>query len=122
MFYRIQKVFTSLGLLMIATSAFAHAELQRATPPVGGTAAASPTEIRLQFSESIERSFSGVTLATGDGVSIPTGPSALDRVDKAVLIMKVLQALKPGAYRVTWHVVSVDSHRTQGSFSFSVGR
>jgi copper resistance protein C len=30
--------------------------------------------------------------------------------------------LAPGAYSVTWHVLSVDTHTTQGSFSFRVGR
>src|SRR6516225_3757628 len=31
-------------------------------------------------------------------------------------------ALPPGSYSVTWHVLSVDTHTTQGSFSFHVGR
>jgi len=30
--------------------------------------------------------------------------------------------LAPGSYSVTWHVLSVDTHKTQGSFSFNVGR
>jgi methionine-rich copper-binding protein CopC len=29
-------------------------------------------------------------------------------------------ALKPGSYTVTWHVLSVDTHRTEGSYSFTV--
>jgi len=33
-----------------------------------------------------------------------------------------LPQLKPGRYRVRWHVVSVDTHRTEGSFEFSVGQ
>ena len=31
-------------------------------------------------------------------------------------------SLPPGSYSVTWHVLSVDTHTTQGSFSFHVGR
>jgi methionine-rich copper-binding protein CopC len=30
--------------------------------------------------------------------------------------------LAPGNYTVTWHVTSVDAHKTQGSFSFTVGK
>jgi copper resistance protein C len=30
--------------------------------------------------------------------------------------------LRPGRYSVTWHALSVDTHKTQGSFSFQVGR
>jgi hypothetical protein len=31
-----------------------------------------------------------------------------------------MPALLPGAYRVHWHVVSVDTHMTEGDFSFTV--
>jgi methionine-rich copper-binding protein CopC len=30
--------------------------------------------------------------------------------------------LSPGTYRVHWHVLSVDTHKTEGSFSFRVGQ
>ena len=32
-----------------------------------------------------------------------------------------LKALPPGTYSVSWRVLSVDTHRTQGNFSFRVG-
>jgi methionine-rich copper-binding protein CopC len=32
-----------------------------------------------------------------------------------------LKPLPPGTYTVTWHVVSVDTHPTQGTFTFTVG-
>jgi methionine-rich copper-binding protein CopC len=31
-----------------------------------------------------------------------------------------LPTLTPGHYKVSWHVVSVDTHRTEGSFSFDI--
>jgi hypothetical protein len=31
-----------------------------------------------------------------------------------------LPPLAPGRYRVRWHVVSVDTHRTEGEFGFEV--
>jgi methionine-rich copper-binding protein CopC len=32
-----------------------------------------------------------------------------------------LKAIRPGTYRVTWRVLSVDTHTTEGSFTFKVG-
>jgi copper resistance protein C len=31
-----------------------------------------------------------------------------------------LRPLSPGSYKVVWRVLSVDTHTTEGSFSFSV--
>jgi methionine-rich copper-binding protein CopC len=31
-----------------------------------------------------------------------------------------MKKLGPGVYDVNWHAVSVDTHHTQGSFSFTV--
>jgi methionine-rich copper-binding protein CopC len=33
-----------------------------------------------------------------------------------------LKALPPGTYQVHWRVLSVDTHKTEGNFSFSVGQ
>lgn len=97
----------------------AHAFLQRAEPPVGGTVTAAPTEIRLWFSEPLEQRFSGVDVATVSGGRVDTTPARLDDADHRILVVGV-SPLKPGSYRVRWHVVSVDSHRTEGSFTFEV--
>ena len=97
----------------------AHAFLNQAIPPVGGTVAASPKEIRLTFSEGIEPRFSGIDLATGDGRTVATGAAAVDPGNDTQLVL-VLPPLAPGRYRVRWHVVSVDTHRTEGEYSFAV--
>ena len=36
-------------------------------------------------------------------------------------IASAVKALSPGAYKVHWHVLSVDTHTTQGTFTFHVG-
>jgi methionine-rich copper-binding protein CopC len=33
-----------------------------------------------------------------------------------------LKPLPPGTYRVHWRVLSVDTHTTEGSFTFQVGQ
>jgi hypothetical protein len=33
-----------------------------------------------------------------------------------------LRVRGPGTYRVNWHVLSVDTHTTEGNFTFTVGK
>ena len=114
------KAIASLTFAIAATAALAHAQLQKATPAVGGTVSASPTEIRLKFSEGVEPHFSGIALATQDGAVEPVGKPSVDPADNSVLVATIGQQLKPGIYKVTWRAVSVDTHKTQGSFNFTI--
>ena len=101
--------------------ASAHAQLLKALPPVGGTVASSPQDLRLSFSEGIEPRFSTVALATEAGAAVPIGRPTTDPADRSVLVVRRGRTLAPGTYTVTWHAVSVDTHKTQGSFAFTVG-
>ena len=89
-----------LGLLaavtgsLSAVGALAHAFLDHAVPPVGGTVAASPPEIRLYFSEAIEPRFSGIELTSIDGRPVKTGPSTVDPRDQMQFVLPV-PALPP---------------------------
>jgi methionine-rich copper-binding protein CopC len=103
-----------------ATSAFAHAFLERASPGVGATVAGSPSDIELQFSQDVVPGFSGVTIAAEGGESIPTDEPRLDPASPNVLHVHLRHALKPGAYAVQWHVISVDTHPTSGTYRFTV--
>jgi len=109
----------SLAFACAATAAFAHAQLEKATPAVGGTVA-SASEIRLEFSEGIEPRFTGVTLTSSGGAAVPLGRASVEAGDAKVLIIPIAKPLSPGAYTVHWHAVSVDTHHTQGTFGFTV--
>ena len=111
-------VAAAIGMVPIA--ALAHAFLNQAVPPVDGTVARSPSEIRLTFSEGVEPRFSGIKIATSDGRAIATGPAIRDPGDDKQLVLAV-PPLAPGRYKVSWHVLSVDTHRTEGAYSFTVG-
>jgi len=113
------KIAASLAFALVATQAFAHAQLEKATPSVGG-AVASPSEIRLKFSEGIEPRFSGIALTAAGGAAVPLGQSKVEGDDKSVLVAPITKALAPGVYTVHWHAVSTDTHHTQGDFAFTV--
>ena len=113
------KILTAFAFACAATSAFAHAQLEKSTPPVGGTVA-SPSEIRLEFSEGVEPKFSGVTLTAAGGGAAALGAASVEAGHQNVLIVRVAKPLSPGVYTVHWHAVSVDTHHTQGTFEFTV--
>jgi copper resistance protein C len=108
----------ALAFACASTAAFAHAQLEKATPPVGGTVA-SASEIRLEFSEGVERKFTKISV-TGPGGAVPLGAANTESGNQAVLIVPISKPLRPGAYRVHWQAVSVDTHHTQGTFEFTV--
>jgi copper resistance protein C len=112
------RIPVSLAFALIATQAFAHAQLEKATPPVGGTVA-SASEIRLEFSEGVEPKFTKVSL-TGPGGAVPLGAGNTEPSNQAVLTVPISKPLSAGVYKVHWQAVSVDTHHTQGTFEFTV--
>jgi copper resistance protein C len=110
-------VVTFLIASLAAGSAQAHAFLDHATPAVGSTVAAAPQEISLSFTQNLEPSFSTVEVTGPNGARSDAG-----RAQVSGSTMRVaLKPAGPGTYRVHWHALSVDTHATQGSFTFHVG-
>ncbi len=100
--------------------AAAHAFLDHAVPPVGSTVHESPQGIRLWFTEPLEPAFSRVQVVDASGKEIDKGDSHVDESNASMLAVSV-PALAPGKYRVKWRVVSVDTHVTEGDFTFEIG-
>lgn len=103
------------------SEALAHAFLERANPPVGSEIAASPPEISILFTEGVEPLFSKIEVAGADGAAIATGKPHLAPDTNRRLIIE-LPKLPPGTYTVIWHVTSVDTHKTEGNYKFTVTR
>jgi hypothetical protein len=110
-----------LALFASCALADAHAMLDRASPAVGSTVATAPSAITLSFTEKIEPTFSSVRVEDASGARVDQGKPQLEGGSRNVLRVN-LKALGPGTYKVTWKVLSVDTHRTEGSFTFQVGR
>jgi hypothetical protein len=103
-----------------AGSAFAHAHLDRAAPKVGSTVAQSPKEVVLWFTEKLEPAFSAIEVRNEQGATVSAGKATV--VGDRTQLRVSLKSLPPGIYKVTWRVLSVDTHRTQGDFTFRVGQ
>ena len=113
------RIPASLAFALVATQAFAHAQLEKATPAVGGTVAGA-SEIRLEFSEGVEPKFSKISVTGPGGASVPLGAAKTEPSNQAVLIVPISKPLSAGVYKVHWQAVSVDTHHTQGTFEFTV--
>ena len=111
--------FAAALFLGLQSSAWAHAFLDHAEPKVGATIAKSPPILKLWFTQNIEPAFSSVQVRDARGKEVDKKDMHLDDKDKSLLIVS-LPKLTAGTYTVTWHVVSVDTHRTQGTFKFTL--
>jgi methionine-rich copper-binding protein CopC len=113
-------VIALLAPLLSAAAAHAHAFLDHAEPRVGSSVGAAPRQLSLWFTQNLEPAFSGAQVVDSAGSRVDTGA----RVDAAnrSLMRVPLKSLRPGSYTVRWRVLSVDTHTTEGSFSFQVGR
>jgi methionine-rich copper-binding protein CopC len=114
------KLGALLAVLAGAPAAYAHAFLDHAQPGVGGSVSGAPSELVLSFSQNIVPAFSGVTLKEEGGPAVAVGKAVLDPGSQNTLHVKIGKALKPGTYLVSWHVVSVDTHPTSGTYKFTV--
>lgn len=106
--------------LLAPVAASAHAFLDRAVPGVGATVSGAPGELQLSFTQNIEVALSGVRIASLAGAAVATSKPTGDAADPNVLHVRLARTLQPGTYVVTWHVVSVDTHPTSGSYKFTV--
>jgi copper resistance protein C len=106
-------------LLFAAPAARAHAFLDHASPAVGSTVRQPPAAISIWFTQELEPAFSTVTITDQSGQRVDGGDAKVDARDQT-LLRASLKPLPPGTYKVSWHVVSVDTHTTEGTFTFRV--
>jgi copper resistance protein C len=118
-----KKLMWAGTLLAIAVSsstlAFAHSFPEKETPSAGQTVTSSPPEVVIDFDAPIEKLFAKLVVTGADGKDLALGAPQISD-DGKQLSVKVA-ALKPGDYTVKWAVVCIDTHHTEGSYTFTVG-
>ncbi len=110
----------ALPLLLCGGRAWAHAHLKAAEPPVGGTVSAAPAAVTITFTEGVEPRFSGIEVTDASGARVDQGDAHLGADDTHLAV--ALRPLQPGTYTVRWHATAVDTHKTDGTFQFTVQR
>lgn len=113
-------VVTLASASLFATAALAHPLPKSADPKPNAVLTASPTEIRIGFSEGLVAAFTGMEVDDASGKAVSTGTAALDPNDSKELILPLAAKLAPGAYTVKWHAVGDDTHHVGGHYSFQV--
>jgi len=98
-------------------AAHAHAFLDHASPLVGSTVARAPREVSLTFTQNLEAAFSSVQVTDANGARVDQGKPQISGNTMRVS----LKSLSPGTYRVRRQALSVDTHKTEGNFTFHVG-
>jgi copper resistance protein C len=110
-------LFAVIALLGSANAVQAHATLDHAEPRVGNTVATAPHEVTLWFTQKLEAAFSSISVTNAAGERVDTGKTRVSGSQMSV----TLRAGGIGTYRVNWRVLSVDTHTTEGNFTFQVG-
>ncbi len=116
----------SVGAIALATAAQAHPRLVSASPAANATIA-STNELKLTFSEALVAPFSGISVLMTDmpGMTM-TAPMSVGAVTSTVaadgktLVGTLKEPLPTGTYTLGWHAVTADTHRVEGSYSFTV--
>jgi copper resistance protein C len=117
----LRSIVLAFSLALLSTSpARSHALLDHASPLVGSTVRSAPRTISLWFTQKLEAAFSSIEVRDVGGSRVDVGKAQVG--GDGTLLHTGLKTLPPGSYQVHWRVLSVDTHTTEGNFSFRVGQ
>ena len=106
--------------VVAAPAAVRHGALRRSVPAKGAVLRRAPRELRLTFTEPVERALAGLTLAHADGRLITLAHVAVPADSATQLVAEIQGALTVGRYTVRWQVAGTDGHPVRGDFTFDV--
>jgi copper transport protein len=107
------------AVLRLYAVASAHVTLVSSDPAANSRLTASPTQLRLVFSEAVEPAVAHVSIVRPDGTTDSVAVS--NDPHNAYALVGSLTDLGPGTFRVVWHVLSEDGHPVGGNFIYTVG-
>ena len=109
-----------LSLLALTVPAFAHAHLTASTPAANANVPSGPNELDLTFSEGVNLKFTGVKVTGPHNETVSTGAASLRAGGSTTLVVPISARLAAGTYKVDWHVLARDGHKTNGVYTFTV--
>lgn len=123
---RFRIVLSAAVLLVGSTAANAHTKLVSSSPAANASVVKTTT-ISLNFNEKVVPAFSGadVVMTGMPGMENHqamklSGLKASWSADGKTLTLVAGRAFPAGSYQVSWHAAGADTHRMEGTFSFSV--
>ncbi len=115
-----RAVLVALLVFAMPEMARAHGRLKSSAPAAGAHLGTVPRELRFQFSEVPELTFSAVKLIGSNGREIPLGPLGYAADSRRTVIAAIRIALPSGIYVVQWQLAGDDGHPIRGRFEFVV--
>ena len=117
--HNIVALLAVLALSGAATQASAHARLLTSNPAANASVTA-PKQLTLTFSERLQPKFSGLAVTMPKMNSMAAPMKVGFSKDGRSLLATPTKPLIAGAYKVSWHAVTADTHRVQGAYTFTV--
>lgn len=113
---------TASVLSLLATgAALAHAYPQTESPAKGSTVTTAPSTLWIEFDDELEPHFTGVIVKDSNGARVDDGNAMVSSTDVHHLSVG-LKPLTPGTYTVIWHATDTDTHKTHGTYTFTVAQ
>ena len=114
---RLGQLLAAMTVIAILTAqpAFAHATRVSGEPPDNAVLTTAPGAVSATFNESLQTTFSAMTVVGPDGNVWSSGGPAV----QGAVVSIALRPLGPtGTYTVNYRVTSADGHVVSGSWSF----
>ena len=102
----------------------AHAEPERANPPINGSVPVAPAVVEIWFDEEVQTEGTTIQVIGPGGIQVDLGDAAVDLRDpnRQRVTVSLRSGLGPGAYTVQWVSVSgADGDEARGGYLFRVG-
>ncbi len=99
--------------------AMAHAHMLDAEPPANAVITQVPKQLRLRFSEPIEKKFVRLDIKRGDQ-PVVLAPDSLQWDSGGKTLVVNLPGQATGVYQVQWSILAKDGHPGKGHYSFTV--
>lgn len=117
---RVLSILALAAALVMPAVASAHIRLKLSNPEAGAHLNVAPREIRLDFSEVPELTFTTLQLVDVSGKAITLSALAYASDSKRSVVATILSALPSGIYTVIWQAASDDGHPMRDRFAFVV--
>ena len=112
------RIGVAIAVVSISRTALAHSFPEHEDPSAGATVPATPAQVTIKYDAPIEKLFDTLQVLDAAGRDKAAGAPQVS-ADGHELSIPVAP-LSPGEYTVKWRVVGIDTHHTEGSYSFTV--